>query len=214
MERRESRGRRHWLRSVLAAGLGLAASRVAAELPRTPPQSRGPFYPYDPHLEADADLVRVGGRTTLARGVIAHLGGTVRDSRGRPVPGAQVEIWQCDANGRYHHPRDRRNAPLDESFQGYGRTRTGAAGHYRFRTIRPVPYPGRAPHVHFAIRGHGFEPLITQMYVQGAPENAYDGLFNRIRDPARRASLAVPFEPHPDLPGEQSARFDIVLGLG
>ena len=208
-------GRRRWLEGALAAGLSLAVPRSpAAELPRTPSQTRGPFYPHDPPLDADTDLVRVGGRDALARGVITHLSGVVRDARGRPVPGAQVEIWQCDVNGRYHHPRDRRNAPLDENFQGYGRTRTGAAGGYRFRTIRPVAYPGRAPHIHFAIGGRGFEPLITQMYVQDAPENAYDGPLNRIGNPGRRASLIVPFEPHPDLAGEQTARFDIVLGPG
>lgn len=207
--------RRRWLEGALAAGLSLAVPRSpAAELPRTPSQTRGPFYPHDPPLDADTDLVRVGGRDALARGVITHLSGVVRDARGRPVPGAQVEIWQCDVNGRYHHPRDRRNAPLDENFQGYGRIRTGAAGGYRFRTIRPVAYPGRAPHIHFAIGGRGFEPLITQMYVQDAPENAYDGPLNRIGNPGRRASLIVPFEPHPDLAGEQTARFDIVLGPG
>lgn len=207
--------RRRWLEGALAAGLSLAVPRSpAAELPRTPSQTRGPFYPHDPPLDADTDLVRVGGRGALARGVITHLSGVVRDARGRPVPGAQVEIWQCDVNGRYHHPRDRRNAPLDENFQGYGRTRTGAAGGYRFRTIRPVAYPGRAPHIHFAIGGRGFEPLITQMYVQDAPENAYDGPLNRIGNPGRRASLIVPFEPHPDLAGEQTARFDVVLGPG
>ena len=207
--------RRRWLGSALAAGLGLVAPRApAAELAGTPSQTRGPFYPHEPPLDADADLVRVGGRDTLARGVITHLGGVVRDSRGRPATDALVEIWQCDANGRYHHPWDRRNAPLDENFQGYGRTRTGAAGRYRFRTIRPVAYPGRAPHIHFVIKGHGFEPLVTQMYVQGAPENAHDGLLNRIGNPARRASLIVPFEPHPELAGEQTARFDVVLGQG
>ena len=203
--------RRHWLRGVAAGGLSLAAAR-AVGLASTPRQTTGPFYPYDHALESDADLVRVGGRGTLARGVIAHLGGVVKDHRGRPVPGAEVEIWQCDANGRYHHPRDRRNAPLDDNFQGYGRSRTGVDGGYRFRTIEPVAYPGRTPHIHFAIRGPGFEPLITQMYVQGAPGNAGDWILNRIRDPVRRASVVVPFEPHPDLPGERIARFDIVLG--
>ena len=203
--------RRRWLRGAAAAGLSLAAAR-AVGLADTPRQTTGPFYPYDPALESDADLVRVGARDTLAKGVIAHLSGVVKDHRGRPVPGALVEIWQCDANGRYHHPRDRRNAPLDENFQGYGRSRTGADGDYRFRTIEPVPYPGRTPHIHFAIRGSGFEPLITQMYVQGAPGNAGDWILNRIRDPARRASVVVPFEPHPDLPGQRTARFDIVLG--
>ena len=212
MKRIEARfDRRRWLRGAAAVGLSLAAQRAVA-LAKTPRQTTGPFYPYDPALESDADLVQVGGRGTLARGVIAHLGGVVKDHRGRPVPGAQVEIWQCDANGRYHHPRDRRNAPIDENFQGYGRSRTDAHGGYRFRTIEPVAYPGRTPHIHFAIRGSGFEPLITQMYVQGAPENAGDWILNRIRDPVRRASVLVPFEPHPDLPGQRIARFDIVLG--
>jgi len=203
--------RRRWLRSAAAVGMSVAAG-PAMGLAKTPRQTTGPFYPYDHALESDADLVRVGGRNTLAKGVIAHLGGVVRGHRGRPVSGALVEIWQCDANGRYHHPRDRRNAPLDENFQGYGRSRTGADGGYRFRTIEPVAYPGRTPHIHFAIRGPGFEPLITQMYVKGAPENARDWIFNSIRDPVRRASLVVPFNPHPDLPGQRVARFDIVLG--
>ena len=203
--------RRHWLRGAAAAGLSLAAAR-AVGLDSTPRQTTGPFYPYDHALESDADLVQVGGRGTLAGGVITHLSGVVKDHRGRPVPGAQVEIWQCDVNGRYHHPRDRRNAPLDENFQGYGRSRTGAEGLYRFRTIRPVTYPGRAPHIHFTIRGPGFEPLVTQMYVKGAPENDRDWILNRIRNPVRRASVLVPFEPHPDLPEQRVARFDIVLG--
>ena len=212
MERMKGRtGRRHWLTGMVAAGLSLAASR-ASGLASTPRQTTGPFYPYDDSLESDADLVRVDGRRTLAKGVITHLGGVVKDDRGRPIPGALVEIWQCDANGRYHHPRDRRDAPIDANFQGYGRSRTGTDGSYRFRTIEPVAYPGRTPHIHFVVRGSGFEPLVTQMYVRGAPENAGDWLLNRIHDPIRRASVLVPFEPHPDLPGQKTARFDIVLG--
>ena len=203
--------RRRWLAGTAAVGLSLAAGQ-ALGLAKTPRQTTGPFYPYDHALESDADLVQVNGRSALAKGVVAHLDGVVKDHRGRPVPGALVEIWQCDANGRYHHPRDRRNAPLDENFQGYGRSRTGAEGGYRFRTIQPVAYPGRAPHIHFTIRGPGFEPLVTQMYVEGAPENDRDWILNRVRDPARRASIVVPFEPHPDLPEQRVARFDIVLG--
>ena len=203
--------RRHWLRGAAAAGLSLAAAQ-AFGLVRTPRQTTGPFYPYDEALESDADLVQVAGRGELAKGVITHLSGVVKDDRGRPVPGAQVEIWQCDANGRYHHPRDRRDRPLDENFQGYGRSRTGAEGWYRFRTIEPVSYPGRTPHIHFVIRGPGFEPLITQMYVKGAPENERDWILNRVRDPERRASIVVPFEPHPEHADQRVARFDIVLG--
>ena len=177
----------------------------------TPRQSTGPFYPQAIPLDSDNDLVSITGRAEIAKGQITHLLGRVVERSGRPIVNAQVEIWQCDANGRYHHPWDRREAPLDPNFQGYGRFQTGADGAYRFRTIKPVSYPGRAPHIHFAISGHGMEPLVTQMYVAGATENTRDGLLNRIRDRAARESLIVKFETQPDVPGELVARFDIVL---
>jgi protocatechuate 3,4-dioxygenase beta subunit len=206
-------------RRLLAAGtLGLSglamAPAVVAGLLRTPPQSRGPFYPLQLPLDSDNDLVTVANRPALARGVITDLTGQVRNERGRAVAGARVEIWQCDAYGRYHHPWDRRDVPLDENFQGYGGFTTGADGGYRFRTIRPVPYPGRAPHIHFAITTPGAEPLITQMYVAGAKENARDGLLNRIRDPKQRQRLIVDFVPAPGGSGTLLARFDIVLAPG
>ena len=177
----------------------------------TPRQSTGPFYPQEFPLDSDNDLVSVEGRADIARGQITHLSGRVVERSGRPVANAQVEIWQCDSNGRYHHPWDRRQAPLDPNFQGYGRFQTRVDGVYRFRTIKPVSYPGRAPHIHFAISGHGIEPLITQMYVAGAPENKRDGLLNRIRDPEARESVIVKFEKPSDGRAELVAQFDIVL---
>jgi protocatechuate 3,4-dioxygenase beta subunit len=102
--------------------------------------------------------------------------------------------------------------PLDPHFQGYGQFLTGPDGAYRFRTIKPVPYPGRAPHIHYAVSGRDFEPLITQMYVAGAPENARDPLLNGIPDPRVRQNLIVPVELDPtSARGERIARFDIVL---
>jgi len=200
---------------MLRAAGALAAFAVpagrAAALVLTPAQTRGPFYPLSLPLDDDADLVRVRGRAGIAQGTITHVGGRVVDERDRPLAGARVEIWQCDANGRYHHPRDRRDAPEDPNFQGYGSTPTAADGGYRFRTIRPVPYGFRTPHIHFAVRGPGFEPLVTQLYVAGEPRNARDGVLNRIADPRRRASVIVPFELHPEEPGELIARFDIVV---
>jgi protocatechuate 3,4-dioxygenase beta subunit len=204
---------RRRLLGATVAGLGLAGVAPlagAAWLP-TPPQSRGPFYPLELPLERDNDLVSVAGRNGLARGEIVNLGGRILDERGRPIRNARVEIWQCDANGRYHHPWDQDGAPPDDHFQGYGQFLTGADGGYRFRTIKPVPYPGRAPHIHFAISGPDFEPLVTQMYVAGAPENAWDGLFNRISDPQARARLLVSFVPAPTPGSEPVGQFDIVL---
>ncbi len=203
-------------RGVLAAGtIGLAASALpgglAAALVATPRQSEGPFYPLDLPLDSDSDLVQVAGRARPAAGDVIHVFGRILDQAGRPLTGTQVEIWQCDAFGRYHHPRDR-GGHADPDFQGYGRMAVDAAGAYRFRTIRPVHYPGRAPHIHFALSGAGIDRLTTQMYVAGEPWNRRDGLLNRVRDPKARARLIVALAPAPELEaGALAGRFDIVL---
>lgn len=207
-------GRRRFLRGGAAAALGLVTlpSLAAAGLTPTPRQTTGPFYPSELPLDHDNDLASVRGRTGTARGVITHLRGRVLDASGRALSGMTVEIWQCNAFGRYHHPRDRRDAPLDEHFQGYGRTLSAADGAYRFRTIRPVAYPGRTPHIHFAVSGPGTETLVTQMYVAGEPRNETDWLLGRIRDPRARESVVVALSDAEGAPGELTGEFDIVLG--
>lgn len=209
----------HSRRRLLAATLSMLGASIvgpfkpalAAHRVPTPPQSRGPFYPDRIPLDSDNDLVTVKGRPAPAKGEITSVVGRCLDEKERPLRNAHIEIWQCDAFGRYHHPWDRRDAPLDANFQGYGRFVTRDDGAYRFRTIKPVPYPGRAPHIHFAIRGPSFEPLVTQMYVKGAPENDRDGILNSIPDARGRRSVMVAFEPRADAPGELIARFDIIL---
>lgn len=204
--------RRLLLGSVLGLAATLPAIRSAAsELTLTPRQSRGPFYPARIPLDSDNDLVIVNGKAGKARGEIANVVGRVLDERGQTIDGARIEIWQCDANGRYHHPWDTRDVPLDSNFQGYGEFTTGADGAYRFRTIKPVPYPGRAPHIHFAVNVPGTQPLVTQMYVAGAPENKRDWILNNVRDVRARQSLIVSFKQYADTPGELMAQFDIVL---
>ncbi len=206
-------------RTLLAASVPLAlsaslpASVAAATLEPTPRQSLGPFYPRTLPLDRDADLVQVEGRTGRAGGIVTHVFGRVTDIDGRPQPGTRIEIWQCNAFGRYHHPRAPANGPIDENFQSYGATVTDADGAYRFRTIRPVPYPGRAPHIHFAIQGAGFDRLVTQMYVAGEPDNDRDGLLRSVRDPDARARLIVPLAAAPEIEaGALAGTFDIVLG--
>ncbi len=207
------------VRRRLLAGLGgLAAGGLlphtlpaAATLRPTPMQPAGPFYPATLPPDSDSDLVAVHGRDQRALGEVTDLDGEVVDLAGRPVAGARVEIWQCDANGRYHHPRDDRPVPRDSGFQGYGRTTTGPGGAYRFRTIRPVPYPGRTPHIHFAVHGAGIErPLVTQMYIAGHTLNAEDFLLRRVPD-ALRELLLVRFDPVAGGPVRWKARFRIVV---
>jgi len=206
------RTRRDFLAAASAA-LALCAPPLTAapSLRRTPRQSRGPYYPATMPLDRDNDLVRVAGRAGTAKGVITHVSGRIIDESGRRLSAALVEIWQCNAYGRYHHPGDRRNAPIDENFQGYGRFITGDDGFYRFRTIRPVRYPGRTPHIHFAVSATGIESLVTQMYVAGEPDNTRDGLLNSINGERARASLIVDLIPLPGAPHELSAAFDLVL---
>jgi protocatechuate 3,4-dioxygenase beta subunit len=205
--------RRQVLGTIGSLATLTALPAEAASLITTPGQTEGPFYPLTLPLDADNDLVQVAGRAQIAAGRILHLAGRVLDPDGRPVPGARIEIWQCDALGVYHHSRDRRG-PADPNFQGFGATTATADGAYRFRTIEPVPYPGRTPHIHFKIAGPGLAPLTTQMYLAGQPLNAGDAIYQGIGDPAARAAVTVVLAPAPGLePNALRGSFDIVLGL-
>jgi protocatechuate 3,4-dioxygenase beta subunit len=200
-------------RFIAAAAAFIAAPTALAGrlLEPTPPQTAGPFYPVTLPLDDDNDLTRVAGRQGVAAGTQTELSGRLLDVNGQPIQGTRIEIWQCDAHGRYRHPHDGGDRPRDENFQGHGRTLTDAEGRYRFRTIRPVPYPGRTPHIHFAVFPAGAAAFTTQLYVRGEPRNSSDFLFNRI--PAdKRHMLLTDFAPMPAAPAELGARFDIVLG--
>ncbi|MEW8658254.1 MAG: protocatechuate 3,4-dioxygenase [Candidatus Thiodiazotropha endolucinida] len=191
----------------------LPGAAIAAVLIPTPYQTAGPFYPTRIPLDNDNNLVDVEGRSRPARGQVTHIFGRLLDSDGQPLTDAQVEIWQCDAFGYYHHSRDR-GGVADPDFQGFGRTVVDGNGGYRFRTIRPVAYPGRTPHIHFRVIGDGIEGFTTQMYVANEPGNDTDFILNRVRNPLSRASVTVPLEPAPEIEsGALAGRFDIVLGL-
>jgi protocatechuate 3,4-dioxygenase, beta subunit len=198
-----------------ATALALAPRRAtpAAAVP-TPAQPEGPFYPARLPTDRDADLVRVTGSDAAAIGVVTHVTGRVVDMAGRPVPRVLVEIWQCDARGRYRYPRERSALDPDPGFQGYGQALTDAGGGYRFRTIRPVAYPGRTPHIHFRLgTAAAGELLTTQMYVAGEPGNDRDFLLNAVRDADRRRRLIVDLQAADAIePGALAGTFDIVVG--
>ncbi|MDO5623413.1 MAG: protocatechuate 3,4-dioxygenase [Pseudomonadota bacterium] len=188
--------RRHIAIALVAAPWVWTGARAQAPTPLrpTPAQTEGPFYPVALPADSDNDLLQ-NGRLAYAHGQPAWVQGHVTDLEGRPLKGAQIEIWQCDQNGRYHHPRDAGSA--DPSFQGFGRTRVAADGAWRFRTIRPAPYTGRTPHIHLKVRLGTRELLITQLYVQGDPGNARDLLWRRL-DAHGRATLTRPYLSGPD----------------
>jgi protocatechuate 3,4-dioxygenase beta subunit len=198
---------------LAAAGAALVAApalhlRALAQAPArrlTPAQTEGPFYPVTLPADSDADLL-ANGALRYARGQAAWVEGTVSDIDGRPVRGAVVEIWQCDEQGHYHHPGDGDRA--DRAFQGFGKVAVDNEGRYRFRTIRPVAYGGRAPHIHVKVKLAARELLTTQLYVQGDAGNARDFLWQRLRGAEERAALTVPFVPGSD---GLSARFPIVV---
>jgi protocatechuate 3,4-dioxygenase beta subunit len=163
-------------------------------------------------LDTDNDLILVNDGITPAVGEITHLAGRVLDAAGEPIRNALVEIWQVDGNGVYLHTADR-HAQRDANFQGFGRFLTGKSGEYHFRTVKPVPYPGRTPHIHFKIKRARHNDFTTQCYVKGEAQNERDGIFRAIRDDDR-ASVLVDFKPVQDSKlGELDARFDIILGV-
>ena len=206
-------------RVVLGAfGLALWTTRgvFADELDQTPPRTEGPFYPDQLPLDTDNDLIIINDKITPAVGEIAHLSGRVLTTNGSPVSNVTIEIWQCDANEVYLNTRDSssKKEQQDKNFQGFGRFTTGTAGEYYFRTIKPVPYPGRpAPHIHFTVKKGNRELLTSQINIAGHPGNKIDGVVNGGITRYDRELLMVDFEPIPGSKlNELSARFDIILG--
>jgi protocatechuate 3,4-dioxygenase beta subunit len=186
----------------------------AEELLRTPAQTEGPFYPDRLPLDTDNDLIVINDTLTPAVGTITYLSGRILDAGGKPLKNAAVEIWQCDNNGAYLHSRTGNAEAKDKNFQGFGRFLTGSSGEYLFRTIKPVPYPGRTPHVHFKIKLKGRDLLTTQCYIKGHPGNERDGIWRSLRDEKLRELVTIDFSPIKDSSlGELAAKFDIVLGV-
>jgi len=205
--------RRYFLSSA-TAGLVAAAwytpGLFAQQLQQTPRQTEGPFYPNKLPLDTDNDLLVINDTITPAVGVIAHVTGRILDSRGTPVRNAVVEIWQCDNNGAYLHTGTTNADKRDTNFQGFGRFVTGSKGEYYFRTIKPVPYPGRTPHIHYIVKQGDKRLLTTQLYIKGHPGNEKDGIYRSLKG---RELVTADFTPLKDSKiGEVTAHFEIVLG--
>jgi protocatechuate 3,4-dioxygenase beta subunit len=207
--------RRRFLQGFTATAAGLWVPGAFAEaLMETPRQTEGPFYPVDLPLDTDNDLVLINDSLNPSVGQITHLSGRVLDTAGQPIRNALVEIWQVDHHGVYLHKGSSGAENRDKHFQGFGRFLTGSSGEYYFRTIRPVAYPGRTPHIHVAVKMKGQPKWTTQCYIKGEPKNETDGLLNRVKDKKQRDSLIVDFAPIKESKAnELAARFDLVMGF-
>jgi protocatechuate 3,4-dioxygenase, beta subunit len=209
--------RRHFLRGVsLAAAFFSVPGAFAEELVRrTPWLTRGPLYPDKLPLDTDNDLIIVNDSVTPAVGEVTHLSGRILDATGAPIRDAVVEIWQVDSTATYLKERSsKKPGSFDPNFQGFGRFLTGSSGDYYFRTIKPVPYPGRsAPHIHFLIKTKAHDPWTTQLYIKGHPGNQRDFIYRSIGNARDQQAVTVEFAPIENSRiGELGARFDIVLG--
>ncbi len=205
-------------RFLSRCGVGLAFLAVpgafAEELVQTPRQTEGPFYPDHLPLDTDNDLISINDSLTPAVGDVTYLSGRILDAQGAPIRNALVEIWQCDHSGVYLHSRGGEVTKRDPNFQGFGRFITGSSGEYLFRTIKPVPYPGRCPHVHYAVKTKGREKWTTQCYIKGDATNERDGVWRGIKDDKQRSAVTIDFAPLKGArAGELTAQFDIVLGF-
>jgi len=205
--------RREFLKGAAAgAALFTTPGVFAAELARTAALTEGPFYPDKLPLDTDNDLLLLNDAITPAVGEVTHLTGRVLSPTGEPLRNAFVEIWQCDNHGVYIHSGSAGKENADGNFQGYGRFLTDSTGRYYFRTIKPVPYPGRTPHIHVAISKNGQRIFTTQLFVNGEPQNERDGLFRGVPEADRKTVLSD-FSPiEGSTTGELAANFEIVLG--
>lgn len=193
-------------------------TRPALRLAGTAPAAEGLRFARSLLKPTDADLTAHGAAEPLGEKIVVT--GRVTDEDGRPVRESLVEVWQCNAAGRYWHKKDTHAAPLDPNFFGLGRLMTDGDGRYRFVTIKPGPYPWgnhdkawRPAHIHFSLFGNVMaQRLVTQMYFPSDPLFPYDPIFNSIPDAAARDRLVSRFSLDETV-GDQMLGyvFDIVL---
>lgn len=206
--------RRRFLQTAAALTVGFGTRGVyAAALAETPRMTEGPFYPDKLPLDTDNDLIVINENTTPAGGEITHLAGRILDLGGKPIKNAAVEIWQVDAAGTYLNTNDTNNAAnKDKNFQGYGRFSSDFEGRYYFRTIKPVLYPGRCPHIHVAVSMNGKRLLTTQLFINGHEANQRDGIYRSLGEEAQKL-VTCDFKPlKASEIGELQVTADLVLG--
>lgn len=176
--------RRQFIKTTLAGAATTVFASNATAIEVTPREMEGPFYPITPQKDKDADMTRVAGKSGVAKGQIIEVYGQILDQHGDAIAGATIDWWQANSYGKYHHPHDDSEAPIDENFQSWAIIQSRDDGKFRIKTVMPGAYPlgapqQRTPHIHLKVSKLGYESLLTQMYFPNHPLNEKDGLFKR-----------------------------------
>jgi protocatechuate 3,4-dioxygenase beta subunit len=208
----------NYLHPPYKSSIKRAPSKPLVLLPHTLSELTGPVFGEDAVAPQDSDLTAQHEGEPLGERIVVT--GRVMDEDEHSVAHSLVEIWQCNAAGRYRHKVDNHDAPLDPNFTGCGRALTDSEGRYRFVTIKPGAYPWgnhynawRPAHIHFSLFGPAFlTRLVTQMYFTGDPLLPFDPIFNSIPDERARNQLIAGFDWDTTIPAQALGyRFDIVL---
>jgi protocatechuate 3,4-dioxygenase beta subunit len=209
--------RRNVITSLGAGALAITtvAASAAERLRPTPQETFGPYFPVGRPTTHDFDLTQAEGKPGRARGQVMELSGRVLRLDGSPVTGAEIEIWQANAAGRYRHPMDKHTAPLDPNFEGVALLRSNDEGSYLIRTVKPGPYPDgagglRTPHIHFDVTAPDYR-LVAQMYFPGEALNEKDMLINTMRGRNRDPALTLCKQVTEREPGVLRFEWDLVL---
>jgi protocatechuate 3,4-dioxygenase, beta subunit len=207
-----------YLHAAYASTRKRAPTKPLIVLPHTLSEVTGPIFGLDDVRPEDGDLTLRHAAAPLGERII--VSGRVLDENERPVSSTLIEIWQCNAAGRYRHQNDNHDAPLDPNFSGAGRVLTDKEGRYRFVTIKPGAYPWRnhpnawrPAHIHLSLFGRAFVTrLVTQMYFPGDPLLPHDPILNSIAQERARHRLVADFDWDTTEPEYALGyRFDIVL---
>lgn len=191
--------RRRWIAAWAMTIVGwraapAQATKRAATRGQTLSQFEGPYYPAVP-IPIRRNLLAQDAPADA--GTPMWLTGCVLSVNGQPLPGVQVQLWQADQAGLYRHPKAPSTTKVHPAFEGFAAQTTDNEGKYQFRTIVPVPYTGRVPHIHAKLIYQGQSALVTQIYLRGHEKeqgmffgllaSLYGSRDSLVIDPIRRA---------------------------
>jgi protocatechuate 3,4-dioxygenase alpha subunit len=178
---------------------------------QSPSQTVGPYFALGLLREGDKVFTNILISENI-EGERIRIEGCVTDGEGRPIEDAMIEIWQANRHGRYNHPLDEQDKPLDPDFKGHGRASTDIKGNYWFETIKPGSVPGpdnntQAPHINVILFARGMlSHAFTRIYFEDEATNQNDPVLMGIEDQKHRNTLVARRE---EADGVIIYRFDI-----